>query len=115
MFCIRPRQTNGKIKAFNPLFPVTKEWEDWFIDTHHIKLPELYYPPYNFTRTGCKGCPFALFLQHDLDVMERLLPAEKKQCEIIWAPVYAEYRRLGYRLRPVDENQTMIPGLEYMK
>lgn len=105
----------GKLKRFNPLAPMTKEWEDWFIDTHHIKLPELYYPPYNFIRTGCKGCPFALFLQHELDVLERLLPAEKKQCEIIWAPVYAEYRRLGYRLRPVDENQTMIPGLEYMK
>jgi hypothetical protein len=31
--------------------------------------------------------------------MERLLPAERKQCEYIWKPVYEEYRRLGYRLR----------------
>lgn len=106
---------DGKIKAFQPLVPVTKEWEDWLIEKYQIPLPKLYYPPYNFERTGCKGCPFALKLQHELDVMENLMPSEKKQCEIIWAPVYAEYRRLGYRLRPVDEDQTMIPGLEGMK
>lgn len=105
--------SKGKLKKFNPLAPITKEWEDWFIDTHHIKLPELYYPPYNFTRTGCKGCPFALILQHELDVMEQLLPAEKKQCEIIWAPVYAEYRRLGYRLR--KNEQMVIQGLEDLR
>lgn len=106
---------DGKIKAFNPLFPVTKDWEDWLIEKYQIPLPKLYYSPYNFRRTGCKGCPFSLDLQFSLDTMQRFMPSEKKQCEIIWAPVYAEYRRLGYRLRPVDENQTMIPGLEYMK
>ncbi len=30
--------------------------------------------------------------------MEDYLPAEKKQCEYLWKPVYDEYRRLNYRL-----------------
>lgn len=86
-------------KKFNPLLPVTKEWEDWFIDKYQIKLCDIYNPPYNFTRTGCKGCPYNLNLQHDLDVLEKYFPNEKKQCELIWKPVYDEYRRIGYRLR----------------
>jgi hypothetical protein len=31
--------------------------------------------------------------------MARLMPEEEKQCEIIWKPVYDEYRRIGYRLK----------------
>lgn len=38
---------------------------------------------------------------------EFLFPNERKQCEIIWKPVYAEYRRLGYRLRKDDGQITM--------
>ena len=91
-----------KLKAFQPLAPLTKAWEDWFITEFNIQLPIVYYPPYNFERTGCKGCPFNLRLQHDLDVLNVYFPAERKQCEAIWAPVYAEYRRLGYRLKPDD-------------
>lgn len=26
------------------------------------------------------------------------MPIERRQCEIIWKPVYDEYRRLNYRL-----------------
>lgn len=55
---------------------------------------------------GVKGCPFSLDLQEQLDIMAVLLPAEKKQCEIIWKPVYEEYRRIGYRLR--KENQPSL-------
>lgn len=88
-----------KLKAFQPLAMVTKDWEDWFIDAFQVELCELYYPPYSFERTGCKGCPFARYLQRELDVLEELLPAERKQCELIWQPVYAEYRRIGYRLK----------------
>lgn len=84
---------------FHPLKVVTNEWMDWFIEKEGIKLCKLYYEPFNFKRTGCKGCPFSLDLQHQLDVMEKLLPNEKKQCELIWKPVYEEYRRLGYRLK----------------
>ena len=90
---------SGKLTAFQPLAVLTKEWENWFIDKYNIKLCDLYYPPYNFTRTGCKGCPFALHLQDDLNTLRELLPNEAAQCERIWAPVYAEYRRIGYRLK----------------
>lgn len=90
--------TDGKYKLFNPLVKVNKEWEDWFINKYQIKLCKLYYPPYNFNRTGCKGCPFALHLETELKTLEKFLPAERKQCEIIWKPVYNEYRRLNYRL-----------------
>ena len=89
---------DGYFKSFQPLVPLTKEWEDWFIKEYNIQLPDLYYPPYNFERTGCKGCPFAVNLQHELDVLSEILPNEAKQCEIIWKPVYDEYRRIGYRL-----------------
>lgn len=90
---------NGKLQKFHPLVKVDDEWEKWFIKKYNIKLCELYYPPYNFERTGCKGCCFALGLQEQLDTMEKLMPNERKQCEIIWKPVYAEYRRIGYRLK----------------
>ena len=91
--------SSKKLKAFQPLVPVTKEWEDWFISEYNIKICDIYYPPFNFDRTGCKGCPFNINLQKDLDVLEKYFPAERKQCEIIWKPVYDEYRRLGYRLK----------------
>ena len=95
--CIVFRGKN--LKSFQPLVPVTKEWEDWLIETYGIEICEIYKPPYNFKRTGCKGCPFALNLQEELDTLEKFFPAERKQCEIIWKPVYDEYRRIGYRLK----------------
>lgn len=98
---------DDKLKAFQPLVPVTKEWEDWFIEAYNVDICEIYKPPYNFDRTGCKGCPFALHLQQELDTLERFFPAERKQCELIWKPVYDEYRRLGYRLRKNGEGKQM--------
>lgn len=88
-----------KLKKFQPLVPVTKDWEEWLISEFNIKICDIYYPPYNFDRTGCKGCPFSIHLQKELDVLEKYFPAERKQCEIIWKPVYDEYRRIGYRLK----------------
>lgn len=93
-----------KLVKFHPLLVCSTEWEDWFIEKYNIKLCKLYYPPFNFKRTGCKGCPYALDLQEELDIMGKYLPEEKRQCERIWKPVYDEYRRIGYRLR----NQTTI-------
>ncbi len=90
---------NGHIKAFQPLAPMTKEWENWFIDNYNIELCDIYKPPYNFKRTGCKGCPFNPQLQQALDILETYFPDERKQCELIWEPVYKEYRRIGYRLK----------------
>lgn len=87
-----------KLKQFHPLAVVSEAWEEWFITKFQVKLCSLYYPPYNLKRTGCKGCPFNPFIQRDLDMLERYFPSERRQCEIIWKPVYKEYRKIGYRL-----------------
>jgi len=94
---------DNKLYAFQPLVKVDDEWEQWFIGKYNIQLCKLYYEPYNFERTGCKGCPFALNLQEQLETMEKYLPNERKQCEILWQPVYAEYRRIGYRLKKEEQ------------
>lgn len=94
---------NSKVIKFHPLLVVSEEWEEWFIKTQNIKLCKLYYEPFNFKRTGCKGCPFALHLQEQLEVMQRLLPNEYKQCEMLWKPVYDEYRRINYRLKKNEQ------------
>lgn len=96
----------GDKLSFHPLAIVTKEWEEWFIQEHDVKLCKLYYEPYNFERTGCKGCPFAPLLQEQLSTLEVYFPNEKRQCEYIWKPIYDEYRRLGYRLK--REEQTKL-------
>lgn len=100
----------NKLRYFNPLAPMTKEWEDWFIDEYHVDISDLYKAPYNFHRTGCKGCPFAIRLQEELDTLQKWFPAERRQCEVIWKPVYDEYRRLGYRLknRGIESQQFTI-------
>ena len=97
---------DGSVKKFHPLLVVDDDFEDWFINKFQIKLCRLYYPPFNFERCGCKGCPFALNLQDVLTAMATYLPKEREQCEIIWKPVYDEYRRLGYRL--TDEEQLKL-------
>ena len=101
------KNKNGDIKKFHPLLKATNEWEEWYIKERNIKLCKLYYPPFNFNRTGCKGCPFALGLQEQLETMEHFLPAERKQCEYLWKPVYGEYRRIGYRLK-MNEQQKLF-------
>lgn len=67
----------GKLKAFQPLVAVSKAWEDWFIYEYNIRLPDLYHEPYNFNRTGCKGCPFNPDLQTDLDTIAKFFPRER--------------------------------------
>ena len=95
---------DNKLIAFHPLAKVTHEWEEWFIKEFDIKLCKLYYEPYNFKRTGCKGCPFSLDLSEQLAVMDRYgMEGERKQCEYIWQPVYEEYRRIGYRLKSEEQ------------
>ena len=90
---------DSHLKKFKPLNPIANEWMEWFIKEYQIDLCCLYYEPYNFERTGCLGCPFNVKIQNTLDTLERLLPLEKKKAEAIWKPVYAEYRRLNYRLK----------------
>lgn len=93
----------GNLKKFHPLLVVDDDWEEWFIEKHNIKLCKLYYEPFNFKRTGCKGCPYSLDLQEQLTTMELYLPNERKQCEAIWAKIYEEYRRLNYRLKKDEQ------------
>lgn len=90
---------DGNVKKFHPLAVVSKDWEEMFIEQNNVKLCRLYYPPFNFKRTGCRGCPYALKLQDQLDALAIHLPKEAKLCEALFEPVYKEYRRLGYRLR----------------
>ena len=90
---------NGNIKRFHPLLVVSDEWENWVVKEKQIKLCDLYLPPYNFKRTGCKLCPFSLDLQHQMEIMEKYFPNELKQAEWIWKPVFDEYRRIGFRLK----------------
>ena len=40
-----------------------------------------------------------LIYKKNLICYRKFFPNERKQCEIIWEPVYDEYGRLGYRLR----------------
>lgn len=89
----------NKITKFKPLNPVSHEFEKWFIEKYQVKLCSLYYEPYNFTRTGCRGCPYAIDLQQELDIMEKYLPSEYKACNALWKPVYDIYREHNYRLR----------------
>lgn len=98
----------NKPRTFQPFAPVTNDFLNYLVEKYGIELCKLYYPPYNFVRTGCKGCPFALELQEELDTLERFFPKERAQCEIIWKPVYDEYRRLGYRLRKDDGQINMF-------
>lgn len=98
---------NSELEKFQPMSVVTKDWEEWFIKEYQIEICPIYYPPYNQERTGCKGCPFNLHLEQELDMLARFFPAERKQCELIWKPVYDEYRRLGYRLK---DNKGQIEG-----
>lgn len=89
----------NKLKNFQPLAVVSKTWEEWFIEKYQIEISDIYKEPYNFKRTGCKGCPFNPELEKDLQKLEMFFPEERKQIESIWKQVYDEYRRIGYRLK----------------
>lgn len=92
-----------KRKHFYPLRKVNPQWVDEFVRRYHIELCDLYHHPYNFKRTGCKGCPFNPQLGKELKVLEELCPIERKQCELIFGKVYDLYRSLDYRLKGVKE------------
>ena len=87
-----------KMDKFHPLAPVSEAWEWEFVKRFNIDICKLYYPPYNFKRTGCKGCPNNEDIFETLETLKKLLPKEYKQCWHLWKPVYNEYIRIGYRL-----------------
>lgn len=92
--------TQGKNgKHFNVLAPVNDEFIEWFINKYNIELCELYYPPFNFKRTGCLSCPFALDLEEQ---MAKLKIYDKKtydQANRLWDVVFKEYKKIDYRLK----------------
>ena len=90
---------DGKLKRFHPLKVITDEMEEEIIKREKIKLCPLYYPPYNFERTGCKFCPYAINLQEELNRAFIHLPKEYYQGINIWKSIYDEYIRIGYRLK----------------
>lgn len=96
------------LKSFSPLLVLDDVFINEFIEKENIELCTLYKPPFNFKRTGCKGCPFAIDLQRELDLLSKNFPEEEKQCEIIFGKVYDEYRRVGYRLRKQMNNDDLL-------
>jgi 3'-phosphoadenosine 5'-phosphosulfate sulfotransferase (PAPS reductase)/FAD synthetase len=88
-----------QLKRFHPLLVVSKEWEWEFIKRYNVPICKLYYPPYNFERTGCRCCPFAQNLQEELNALYKLLPNDYKIAKQLWKPVFDEYIRIGYRLK----------------
>lgn len=90
---------SGNLKRFHPLAPVTEDFIDWYRERERIELAVLYEAPYFFKRTGCKFCPYSLDLERQLEVAYRLMPEEALQGEMIWKPIFDEYRRIGFRLK----------------
>lgn len=99
-----------RLKRFHPLLVVSKEWEWEFIKRYNVPICKLYYPPYNFERTGCRCCPFAQNLQEELNTLYKLLPNDYKIAKQLWKPVFDEYIRIGYRLKyyPDERKQLTI-------
>ena len=95
---------DNHLKKFHPLLVVSNEWEDEFIKRNNVKLCKLYYPPYNFKRTGCRCCPFSITLQDELNQLWKLSPMEYKASINLWKPVFDEYIRIGYRLKYYPHN-----------
>ena len=102
--CIVTDKEKNLVK-FHPLLVVDDDFENWFINKFNIQLCKIYNPPFNFKRSGCKGCPYSLDLQEQLTTMAIYLPNERKQCEYIWKPVYDEYRRIEYRLTKNEQTK----------
>ena len=90
---------SGNGTKFHPLIVLTNDFIKEFENRYNLQLCVLYNEPYNFTRTGCKGCPYAINLQEILNKLYTYLPNEYKQCMYIWKPVYDEYIKIGYRLK----------------
>ena len=100
-----------KMVKFKPLNPITDEFKEWFLNKYNIKLCKLYYAPYNFTRTGCRLCPFALDILGEKNTLQKLLPHELKSAEYIFKPILDEYQRIGYRLKS-EEQMTLDDYLD---
>lgn len=88
---------NGYVK-FNPLFVVSDLWKNEFIKRFNVLLSPLYYPPFNFSRSGCVGCPYKPDLKEYLLTMKKYDYATFLHCWYLWGYVYNAYIKIGYRL-----------------
>lgn len=102
----------GSLKKFHPLKVVSNEFEDEIIKKENIKLCKLYYEPFNFDRTGCVACPYALNIQEELVELYKHLPNEYYKAIRLWKPVYDEYIRIGYRLKYYPHEQGIQLSLD---
>lgn len=92
--------TEGKNgKHFNILAPLNDDFIEWFIKKYDIKLCELYYEPFNFKRTGCLSCPFALDLEEQMLKLKMYDKKTYKQANYLWGEVFEEYKKIDYRLK----------------
>lgn len=89
----------NSIKAFHPLAPITEDFIQSFVKYENISINPLYKSPFNFKRTGCRGCPFSLTIQKDLEIMQKLLPVDYFSANSTFGNVYNLYRNIGYRLQ----------------
>lgn len=104
-----------QLKRFHPLLVVSKEWEWEFIKRYNVPICKLYYPPYNFERTGCRCCPFAQNLQEELGTLYKLLPNDYKIAKQLWKPVFDEYIRIGYRLKYYPDERKQLTIFDYIE
>lgn len=88
---------NEKLKRFSPLLVVPDSFVEWFVEKFEVELCELYKPPFNFRRTGCIGCPYALDVGKELEVLRKYDNRTFDFAINLWKPIYGEYARLGYR------------------
>lgn len=68
----------NRLKNFQPFVPVGEDFLDYLQDKYHIEICKLYGPPYNFRRTGCKGCPYNIHIQDELDTLQKYFPRERE-------------------------------------
>ena len=105
-----------KLHKFHPIKIVSDEWEEEFIKRNNIRLCKLYYAPYNFERTGCRFCPFALNIQQELEKAFLYLPKDYKIGVNLWKPVFDEYIKIGYRLKEYPhENGIQMDIFDFME
>lgn len=90
---------HNKIKSFSPLLVCDSNFINTFIQKENVELCELYKEPYNFKRTGCKGCPFSIDIQQELKLLSIYFPNERRNCDYIFGKVYDEYQRIGFRIK----------------
>lgn len=107
LFCI-VTDKDGSVKKFHPMAVVSKEFEDWYISHKSIQLclqccrvrAANTSRPREVIRRIVKGA--------QLNTLGILLPSERKRAEWLWAPIYAEYRRIGYRLDKTNNQPSLF-------